>query len=127
MSSTTKNQGAAASRHAESAGASFPAVNEEMAGHLGETGSAYLRGVVSLNREIVEFVNKRLEHDAELSRELGRCRDWKEAAELQQNWFREASEEYAASARKLMELTTRIVNDTWAPLRQKGDSDSEGR
>ncbi|MDX1529461.1 MAG: phasin family protein [Gammaproteobacteria bacterium] len=93
--------------------------NPEMMGNLGEVGSAYLRGVVTLNQEINAFINKRLEHDAELSRALGKCKDWKEAAELQQNWFREASEEYAASAQKLMEMTTRIMNETWAPLQRQ--------
>ncbi len=99
--------------------------NPEMVGSLGEAGSAYLRGVVTLNQEITDFINRRLEHDADLSHALGKCKDWKEAAELQQNWFREASEEYAHSAKNLMELTTRIMNETWAPLQRQQEKEVE--
>lgn len=121
MSPPSKRQSAASSRAGASANPALPSFNTEMVGTLGEAGSAYLRGVVTLNQEITDFINKRLEHDAELSRALGKCKDWKEATELQQSWFREASEEYAHSAKTLMELTTRIMNETWAPLRQPGN------
>ncbi|HSS65156.1 MAG TPA: phasin family protein [Gammaproteobacteria bacterium] len=124
MSPPSKSQSAASSRAGASASPALPSFNTEMAGTLGEAGSAYLRGVVTLNQEITDFINKRLEHDAELSRKLGKCKDWKEATELQQNWFREASEEYAHSARTLMELTTRIMNETWAPLQRKAGEDT---
>jgi hypothetical protein len=127
MSPRSKGQSAASSQAGASANPYMPGLNTEMMGTLGEAGSAYLRGVVTLNQEITGFINKRLEHDAELSRALGKCKDWKEATELQQSWFREASEEYASSARTLVELSTRIMNETWAPLQHaehKG-SDSE--
>lgn len=125
MSPPTKTQRSASQKKSESANPLLSNAGGEMMGTLGEAGSAYLRGVVSLNREITDFVSKRLEHDAELSRKLGQCKDWKEASELQQNWFREASEEYANSARTLMEMTTRIMNETWAPLRQPGNRAEE--
>lgn len=96
-------------------------INSEIAGTLGEAGSIYLQGVLELNREIASFINKRLEHDAELTRSLGQCKDWQEITELQQNWFREAAEEYANNAKTLMGLTTRIMNDTFAPLRRIGN------
>ncbi len=121
MSPPTKPQSSATKKISESANPLLSNVSGEMMGTLGEAGSAYLRGVVTLNREIADFVSKRLETDAELSRKLGQCKDLKEAAELQQSWFREASEEYAANARTLMEMTTRIMNETWAPLRQPGN------
>ena len=119
MSPPSKKQTGASFKAGEIPNPMLQNFNPEMVGNLGEAGSAYLRGVVTLNQEITNFINKRLEHDAELSRALGKCKDWKEAAELQQNWFREASEEYAASAQKLMELTTRIMNETWAPLQRQ--------
>lgn len=93
-------------------------LNGEMMDTLGEAGSAYLRGMVSINRELIDFIGKRLDHDAELSRALGQCREWKEAAELQQAWIRDASEEYAENVSKLMRLTTKMMNDTWAPLKK---------
>jgi hypothetical protein len=114
-----------ASNKGQTAAPVMPALNTEMMGTLGEAGSAYLRGVVSLNQEIAGFINKRLEHDAELSRALGKCKDWKEATELQQNWFREASEEYASSARTLMELSSRIMSETWAPLQRSEEKLSD--
>lgn len=121
MSPPSKSQSAASSKAGASANPAIPSFNTEMIGSLGEVGSAYLRGVVTLNQEVTDFINKRLEHDAELSRSLGKCKDWKEATELQQNWFREASEEYASSAKTLMELSTKIMNETLAPLQRKED------
>lgn len=125
MSPPSKSQSSGSSKAGAGANPALPSFNPEIAGNLGEAGSAYLRGVVTLNREITDFINKRLEHDAELSHKLGKCKDWKEATELQQNWFREASEEYAHSAKTLMELTTRIMNETWAPLQRGRDEDSD--
>lgn len=125
MSARSKGQSAASSQAGAGANPVLPGLNMEMMGTLGEAGSAYLHGVVSLNQEIAGFINKRLEHDAELSRALGKCKDWKEATELQQNWFREASEEYASSARTLMELSTKIMNETWAPLQRSEQKDVE--
>ena len=125
MSARSKGQSATSSKAGTSANPVMPALNTEMMGTLGEAGGAYLRGVASLNQEITGFINKRLEHDAELSRALGKCKDWKEATELQQSWFREASEEYASSARTLMELSTRIMNETWAPLQRGEDKDTD--
>lgn len=93
MSPPSKRQSTASSTGGEIPSPMLQNFNPEMIGSLGEAGSAYLRGVVSLNQEITGFINKRLEHDADLSRALGKCKDWKEAAELQQKWFREASEE----------------------------------
>ncbi len=116
MSPPSKRQSTSSSNLGEFPNPMMKNLNPEMLGTLGEAGSAYLRGVVTLNQEITNFINKRLEHDAELSRALGKCKDLKEAAELQQNWFREASEEYATSAKTLMELTNKIMNETWAPL-----------
>ena len=126
MSPPAKRRSSAPSKTGEQYNPFAPNMSGEMLGPLGEAGSAYLRGVVSLNREITNFINKRLEHDAELSRALGQCKDWQEAAELQQGWFREASEEYAANARKLMEMTTQLMNETWAPLQrqQKEEADT---
>lgn len=120
MSSSTKTHRPAPKAGSESNSQRLPTFDSAMLGTLGEAGSAYLRGVASLNREIGEFINKRLEHDAELGRALGQCKDWQEAAELQQAWMREASEEYAANARTLMEMTNRLLDATWTPLRHKG-------
>lgn len=125
MSPPAKSRSTASSKAGEPVNPFMPNMSGEMIGNLGEAGNAYLRGVVSLNREVTSFINKRLEHDAEYSRALGKCKDWKEATELQQAWFREASEEYAENARTLMEMTTKLMNETWAPLRQHEDAESE--
>lgn len=125
MSPPAKSRSSATLKAGEQMNPFAPNMSGEMMGTLGEAGNAYFRGVVSLNREVANFINKRLEHDAEFSRALGKCKDWKEATELQQNWFREASEEYAANARTLMEMTTKLMNETWAPLRQYEDAESK--
>lgn len=125
MSPPNKRRPSASSKSGEVQNPMLQNFNPEMIGSLGEVGSAYLRGVVTLNQEVNEFINKRLEHDAELTRALGKCKDWTEAAELQQNWFREASEEYAANAKKLMEMTTQLMNETWAPLQHQQQKETD--
>ena len=126
MSPPAKSRSTASAQQSELKNPFVPQMNDQMMGALGEVGNAYLRGVVSLNQEVTSFINKRLEHDAEFSRALGKCKDWKEATELQQAWFREASEEYAANARTLMEMTTKLMNETFAPLRQH-DEDPDSK
>ena len=121
MSTSAKNPSAASDKTGEMESPFSHHFNEAFAESLGEAGSAYLRGIITLNREITNFINKRLEHDAELSRALGECKDMQQMTQIQQNWLREATMEYAENARSLMELGSKIVKDAWAPLSQVND------
>lgn len=84
-------------------------------------GGAYFQGASALNGEVVKFVSARLNHDAELGQCLAKCRDWNEAAELQQGWVQMATQEYLVEAGKLFELASRMTFDSWKPLREQTD------
>ena len=77
---------------------------------------AYLTGVARMNSEIAGFMAKRLTHDAELSASLARCGSWEEAADLQRDWAREAAEEYAEEANRLVELASTVATEQWQPV-----------
>lgn len=77
---------------------------------------AYVSGVATLNGELMGFVNTRLNHDAELSQALSQCGNWSDAANLQQNWAQQATQEYLAEANRLTELASKVAKESWEPV-----------
>ena len=77
---------------------------------------AYAIGFAAVNGELINFVNARLKHNVELGEALARCRNWTDAATLQQDWAQTASEEYLAEASRLMEVASKVTKDSWKPL-----------
>lgn len=84
-------------------------------------GGAYFQGASALNGEMVKFLSTRLNHDAEFGQSLAKCRNWNEAAELQQDWVQTATQEYFAEAGKLFELASKMTFDSWKPLQEQTD------
>jgi hypothetical protein len=80
---------------------------------------AYLSNMTALNEELMRFAALRLQHDAEFGQTLTKCQDWSAAAELQQGWVREASEEYFAEAGKLLELASKATIEGWKPVQER--------
>lgn len=82
---------------------------------------AYANGLATLNAEIMGFVNKRLQHDADLGRALSKCQNWNQAVEVQQEWAQKASEEYLAEASKLMETASTVARENWEPIYERAN------
>ena len=95
-SSTKEAKGAA--RPAEEQLATLAAVQGGALSAMTQAGQAYVEGIVELNRELAHFVQARWQRDLELGQSLAKCRDWNEAAELQQDWVQTATQEYFAEA-----------------------------
>ncbi len=95
------------------------AFNDVAMDFFSRAGGAYFKGATALNGEMVKFVSARLNHDAELGQSLSKCRNWTEAAELQQGWMQTVSQEYFAEASKLFELASKMTFDTWKPLQEQ--------
>ncbi len=76
----------------------------------------YLNGMTRFSGELTDFVNTRMRHDMELGQDLAGCRDWTEAASLQQQWFSEATGEYLAETQKLMGLTAKMATEGLTPV-----------
>ena len=84
-----------------------------------EAGQAYMDGFAKMNAEMVTFWNDRLRQDAEFGRDAASCGNWADFAALQQNWARNATDQYLAEASKLMTLASEMTMRSWAPLNEK--------
>ncbi len=82
---------------------------------------ASFQGWASMNSEVADFMAKRFKLDAELSASLARCETWEDAVTLQQDWARQAAENYADEANRLMELSSKLANEQWKPVWQQAD------
>jgi len=91
----------------------FAAFNDATAEALAKARRVYVDALGELNGELSGFFTKRLDHDMELSRSVTGCKDWQELAHLQQDWAREAMEEYLAEATKLMQLYSKASMEGW--------------
>jgi len=97
------------------------AFNSEAAEVLAAACQAYANGVATLNGELMGFVSTRLNHDVELSRALSRCANWSDAVNLQQDWARQATEEYLAEASRLTELASKVAKENWEPVYERAN------
>lgn len=82
---------------------------------------AYAGGLATWNSEIMSFMNRRLQHDADLGRALAKCENWEQASAVQQDWTRKASTEYLAEAGKLMEFASKAAKDDWQPVYERAN------
>lgn len=78
---------------------------------LAKASQTYIEGVGELTREFSEFLNVRLQHDVELGETMCNCKDWSQVAEAQQEWARQAGEEYLAEAQKIADLSMKMATN----------------
>ncbi|MCR9072184.1 MAG: phasin family protein [Alphaproteobacteria bacterium] len=72
----------------------------------------YVEGMAELNREMTRFVAERLRYDAEFGHALTGCHSFAQAAEMQQEWVRKATEDYMTEAKRLGEIGQKVVAET---------------
>ena len=82
---------------------------------------AYAVGMATLNSEVVSFVNARVNQDVELGQALCRCGKWLDAMDLQQNWARQATQEYLGEASWLIDLASKVAKDNWDPIYERAN------
>ncbi len=80
-----------------------------MATSLAAASQAYMNAVGKCQGEICSFVTKRLTNDLEHGRKLAECKDWHQAAAIQQQWLSQAVEDYVSEGQKLMQMTTQAA------------------
>ncbi len=76
----------------------------------------YVKRLMAVNAEAMNFLNSRLREDVELGESFARCKSWEEVNELQQAWGRKAFEDYASMSQKMMELTSLMADNPWASV-----------
>lgn len=79
---------------------------------------SYVRRLLDVNAEAMNFVSSRLRQDVELGESFARCKTWEDVSELQQAWGRKAVEDYMSMSQKIMELTSQMTDNPWASAPQ---------
>ena len=74
---------------------------------------AYMSGAAEMNKEFMNFVAARLQHDAELGQSLAKCSDWADAASVHEDWVRKMSAAYMGEAETLMEIASSTAQVSW--------------
>lgn len=75
---------------------------------------SYVRRLLDVNAEAMNFVSSRLRQDVELGESFARCKTWEDVSELQQAWGSRAVEDYMSMSQKIMELTSQMTDNPWA-------------
>ena len=68
------------------------------------SGQAYSKIFTAWRDEMIGFTEKRLQADLDTGRAFYGCRSWAEMVELQQDWLKQAIENYADENSRLMEI-----------------------
>lgn len=76
-------------------------------------GNAWMKGVGSLNEEMLSFSQDQLGKYMDASQSLLRCSSLEQALSTQCDLARSTLETYSREANKLMSLTAQIARDTW--------------
>jgi hypothetical protein len=90
----------------------------------GHSGHSMIPGAETLfatlaasQREMLDFVSRRLEKNGEVMREVTACRNWADALTVQSRWVQEMMRDYSAEATKLLALYTSAEKQESAPRR----------
>ncbi|MDJ0948711.1 MAG: phasin family protein [Alphaproteobacteria bacterium] len=78
-------------------------------------GEAVLKGMVSLNEEVMSFADKRMRAQIDTSQSLAKCSTFAEAMELQSEFARSATEDYLEEANKLLSLSAEVTKEGMVP------------
>lgn len=79
-----------------------------------QAGQAYFNGLAAINQEMASFMQTRLRHDMELGESLARCRSLADATKVQSEWLKQATDDYAAETRKLVEMSSGLMRESLA-------------
>ena len=91
-------------------------------GAVTHAGQAYVNGLAALNQEMASFLQARLRRDIELGEALARCRTLADATDVQNEWLKRTTEDYASESQKLMELGSGLMRESWMPLEESAAS-----
>jgi hypothetical protein len=81
--------------------------------------------MMKMNKEIGEFVSKRMSADVEAMTRLTRCRDWPQVLEIQVEFMTKLANDYFAEANRLMERAAKMAASGTAPAGRKAKKEEE--
>jgi len=94
----------------------FLAFNGPAAETLVRTYQAYADATATMNSGLMSFINTRWDRNIELRDAMARCDKLASVLDLQQDWARQATQEYFAEAGRLVELTKTLTQESWKPV-----------
>ncbi len=118
MPRTTRSTSQTSQARAREANDPFAAFNGAAAETLVRTCQAYTSGATSMNAEVMSFLNNRLNRDVKLGEAVCKCENLAGVVNLQQEWARQATQEYFAEAGKLVQLAAKLAQESWEPVYQ---------
>ncbi len=128
MTETKKTSQAASHTAKRAAGngaasyASMMTMNNAMMETAAEAFQGYIKAVMSISEAMISFATARMQMNVRTSEELMRCRAIPDAVRVQQEWMREASDQYMTEATKLVDIATQSTLKSFNPLMQKSAS-----
>jgi hypothetical protein len=85
-----------------------PWFNVPMVDALTRAGESCTKACQAWQEEVVRFTASRLECDSELGRKLVACRNWADAAKLQQDWAAITAQDYLNEANRMTQLASKF-------------------
>lgn len=82
-------------------------------------GEACNKACLAWQEELVRFTTARAQSDSELGQKLVACRNWADAAKLQQEWAASMAQDYFDEANRLAQLASKFSADLM--MRPAGD------
>lgn len=102
--------------------ASMMAMNNAMVEAASEAYQSYIKAMMSISEAMLSFATARIQMNVRTSEELMRCRAIPDAVRVQQDWLREASDQYMTEATKLVDIATQSTLKSFNPLMQRSAS-----
>jgi hypothetical protein len=91
-----------------------------------KSGEGYGRALFGWQNALLRFASNRLRQQADFGEALIQCRDWKEAARLQQDWMASMVRDYADEASRLLRMSAELGRG-FAETTSQGEEDLAGR
>ncbi len=90
--------------------------NTEALDALAKMNRTMLDSMASLQREVMEFGNARLNRDLEHQEALSQCTNMQEAMQAHSDFAQQAMQHYADEMAKLLNLSAKVSRECWSPF-----------
>ncbi len=89
----------------------FVSANDAAMDAFVSSGEAVLKGVVSINEQLMKFADKRTRESIGTCQSMVKCATFAEAMELQSTYARTTTEDYLAQASTLLNLSAKMARE----------------
>ena len=90
--------------------------NTEALDALAKMNRTMLDSMATLQREVMEFGNARLNQDLEHQETLSQCTNLQDAMQAHSDFAQQAMQHYADEMAKLLSLSAKVSRDCWSPF-----------